>query len=63
MTASEANQQRMLSSLSTENEEILEQFKYIDITSRAVRPGKPQMSEIRKLSFYDRLDRIQLNDF
>jgi hypothetical protein len=63
MTASEANRQRMLSSLNTESEEVLEQFRYIDVTSRAMKRGRPPMSETRKLSFYDRLDRIQLNDF
>jgi len=63
MTASEANRQRVLSSFSTEREEILEQFRYIDVTSRAVRRGTPPMSERRKLSFYDRRDRIELNDF
>ena len=63
MTASEANRQRVLSSFGTENKEILEQFRYIDVTSRAVRRGKPPMSESRKLSFYDRRDRIELNDF
>ena len=63
MTASEANRQRVLSSLSTERVENLEQFRYIDVASRAVRRGTPPMSENRKLSFYDRRDRIQLNDF
>jgi hypothetical protein len=63
MTASEANRQRMLDSLNTEREKILEQFRYIDLTSPAVRRGAPPMSENRKLSFYDRRDRIQLNDF
>jgi len=62
MTASEANRQRVLSSLSTEREEILEQFRYIDVTSHAVMRGPPPMSENRRLSFYDRRDRIQLND-
>ncbi len=63
MTASEANRQRMLGSLNTEREKTLEQFKYIDLTSRAVRRGTPPMFENRKLSFYDRRDRIELNDF
>lgn len=63
MTASEANRQRVLGSLSTERVENLEQFRYMDVTSRAVRRGTPPMSENRKLSFYDRRDRIQLNDF
>ena len=63
MTASDANRQRMLDSLDAEREEILEQFRYIDLTSRAVRRGTPPMSERRKLSFYDRRDRIELNDF
>ncbi len=63
MTASEANRQRMLGSLDTEREKTLEQFRYIDLTSRAVRRGTPPMSENRKLSFYDHRDRIQLNDF
>ena len=61
MTVSEANRQRVLNSLNTEREEILEQFGYIDVTSRAVRRGTPPMSETRKLSFDDRRDRIQLN--
>jgi hypothetical protein len=63
MTASEANHQRVLSFLSTEREEILEQFRYIDVVSRSVRPGVPPMSENRKLLFYDRRDRIQLDEF
>jgi hypothetical protein len=62
MTASEANRQRMLSSLNTESEEILQQFRYIDVTHRAARRGRPPMSENRKLSFYDRRDRIEMND-
>jgi hypothetical protein len=61
MTASEANRQRMLSSLNTEREEIVEKFRYIDVTSRAVRRGRPPMSENRKLSCYDRRDRVELN--
>jgi hypothetical protein len=63
MTVSEANRQRVLSFLNTEREQILEQYKYIDIESRAVRRGKPPMSETRQPSFFDRRDRIQLNDF
>jgi hypothetical protein len=63
MTASEANRQRVLNLLNTERQQILEQYKYIDIESRAVRRGTPPMSENRKLSFYDRRDRIELNDF
>jgi hypothetical protein len=63
MTASEANRRRMLGSLNTEPEKILEQFRYIDLTSRAVGRGAPPISENRKLSFYDRRDRILLNDF
>ena len=66
MTASKANYQRVLSSLSTEREEMLEQFRhigYMDVAGCAVRRGAPPISEKRKLSFYDRRDRIQLNDF
>jgi hypothetical protein len=63
MSGSEANRQRVLSLLNTEREQILEQYRYIDIKSTAVKRGKPPMSETRQLSFYDRRDRIQLNDF
>jgi len=63
MTASESNLQRVLSSLNAEREQILEQFRHLDLASRAVRRGKPPMSEPGKLSFYDRRDRIELNDF
>jgi hypothetical protein len=63
MTGSEGNRQRVLSLVNTEREQILEQYKYIDIKNTAVRRGKPPMSEIRQLSFYDRRERIQLNDF
>jgi hypothetical protein len=54
MSGSEANRQRVLSLLNTEREQILEQYRYIDIKSTAVKRGKPPMSEIRQLSFYDR---------
>jgi hypothetical protein len=62
MTGSEANRQRVLSLVNTEREQILEQYRYIDIKNTTVRRGKPPMSEIRQLSFYDRRERIQLND-
>jgi hypothetical protein len=62
MTASEANRLRVLSLLDTERQQILEQYRYIDVESRASRRGTPPMSENRKLSFYDRRDRIELND-
>jgi len=62
MTASEANHQRVLSFLSTEREEILEQFRYIDVVSRSVRPGYRQCLRIGTL-VYDRRDRIQLDEF
>jgi hypothetical protein len=62
MTVSDANLQRVLSSLDTEREAILKQFSYIDIQIPSVRRGKPPMSENRMLSIYDRADRIELND-
>lgn len=62
MTVSDANHQRVLSSLDTEREQILEQFSYIDLQIPSVRRGKAPMSENRLLSMYDRADRIQLND-
>jgi hypothetical protein len=62
MTASEANRQRMLSSLNTEREEVFEQFRYIDVTLPVARRGTPPMSENRRLSFYERRDRNELND-
>jgi hypothetical protein len=52
MTVSEANRQRVLNSLNTEREEILEQFGYIDVTSRAVRRGTPPMSDTSVVSHY-----------
>jgi hypothetical protein len=63
MTASEANRQRVLNSFNTEREETIRQFRYIDVMRRAVRRGTPPTSGNRKLSFYDRRDRIELNDF
>ena len=62
MIGSEANRQRVLSLDNTEREQILVQYRYIDIESTSVRRAKPPMSEPRQLSFYDRRDRIQLND-
>jgi len=45
MTGSEANRLRVLTLLNAEREQILEHYRYIDITSTAVRRGKPPMSE------------------
>ncbi len=63
MSGSEANRQRVLSLLNTEREQMLEQYRYIDIESTMVRQGKPPMSETRQIPFCDRHNRIQLNDF
>jgi hypothetical protein len=62
VTDSEANRQRVLSHLNTEREQTLEQYRYVDMKIAIVRRGKPPMSQSRYLSFYDRRDRIQLND-
>jgi hypothetical protein len=62
MTGSEANRQRVLSLVITESAQILEQYRYIDVKSAAVKRGKPPMSETRQLSSYDRRERIQLNN-
>ena len=61
MTGSEANRQRVLSLVHTEREQILEQYRHIDISSTAVRRGKPPMSETRQLSLCDRREKIQSN--
>ena len=62
MTASEANRERMLISLNIERAQVLEQFRYIDVSHPFARRGTPPMSENRKLSFYDRRDRIESSD-
>jgi hypothetical protein len=62
MTDSEANRQRVFSLLNTEREQTPEQYRYVDRKIPIVRWGKPPMFESRYLSFYDRRDRIQLND-
>jgi hypothetical protein len=62
MTASEANRQRVLTLVAADNWQMSAQVNAMDKKSPAERRGKPPMSEVRKLSFFDRRDRIQLND-
>jgi hypothetical protein len=62
MTASEANRQRVLTLVAADNWQMSAQVNAIGKKSPAVGRGKPPMSEVRKLSFFDRRDRIQLND-
>jgi hypothetical protein len=61
MTASQANHERVLALLLTEETE-----QYVQETlakeSPAAKRGKPSMSEITPLSIFDQRDRIQLND-
>jgi hypothetical protein len=62
MTASEANRNRVVALLLADHWQIATQFNAIDKKSPAARRGKPLMPKIRQLSFFDRRDRIQLND-
>jgi hypothetical protein len=62
MTPSEANRQRVIALLIAEDGQMGAQFNVIYKKDPAVRRGKP-MSKFRKLSFFNRRDRIQLNDF
>jgi hypothetical protein len=63
MTASEANRQRVLALVVVEDRLMSTQFNLVDKRSPAIRRGEPIMSEFRRLSFFDRRDRIRLNDF
>jgi hypothetical protein len=63
MTASESNRQRVLALIVVEDRLMNAQFNTVDKRSPAIRRGESIMSEFRRLSFFDRRDRIQLNDF
>jgi hypothetical protein len=62
MTASESNRQQVLE-LILEDRLMSAKFNTVDKGSPAIRRGEPIMSEFRRLSFFDRRDRILLNDF
>ena len=61
MTASEANYQRVTALYLAEHEQMLQVIAN-DKISPAVRRGILPMPQLRRLSFYDRRDRIVLND-
>jgi hypothetical protein len=61
MTTSEANYQKVLSLIRAQDEQML-QANDNDKKRPALKRGKQPISRFKQLSFFDRRDRIQLND-